>query len=88
MFYLITCTHPQPPPYFVRMGLRASLSATSPSLRQQGGGLRGWVRALFYINLSLFCRLKSATSRNSTDPVMRMILFLKVTIAQVVSFVS
>lgn len=41
-----------------------------------------------YINFSRFCRLKSATRRRIIDPVIRIIRFLRVIIAQVVSFTS
>jgi hypothetical protein len=41
-----------------------------------------------YINFSLFCRLKRAASKKMTDPVIRIIRFLSVIIAQVVSFTS
>jgi len=40
------------------------------------------------MNFSLFCRLNNAASRNIIDPVIRIIRFLKVIIAQVVSLTS
>jgi hypothetical protein len=41
-----------------------------------------------YINFSLFWRLKSAANKNMTEPVIRIILFLKVIIAQEASLTS